>query len=150
MDELLKMLNQARVRYLLVGGQAMRLAGMPRFSMDWDLFVPPRDEDNFTRLNALLADELDGPLVPLGPHGENFVQTYQTRWGVVQFHLGLPGAPKFDDAERQAVLRQTESGTPIPCLSGRHLLAAKRAANRPQDQADIEFLTELERLGKLS
>jgi hypothetical protein len=28
--------------------------------------------------------------------------------------------------------------------------AAKRAANRPQDQADIEFLTELERLGKLS
>ena len=25
------------VRYLLMGGQAMRLAGMPRFSMDWDL-----------------------------------------------------------------------------------------------------------------
>ena len=32
----------------------------------------------------------------------------------------------------------------------RYLLAAKRAANRPQDQADIEFLTELERLGRLS
>ena len=31
----------------------------------------------------------------------------------------------------------------------RKLLAAKRAANRPQDQADIEFLTELQRLGKL-
>ena len=40
-------------------------------------------------------------------------------------------------------------GTPLPCLSGPHLLAAKRAANRPQDQPDIEFLTELQRLGKL-
>ena len=36
------------------------------------------------------------------------------------------------------------------CLSGFHLLAAKRAANRPQDQADIAFLEELKRLGNLS
>jgi len=149
MDELLREFNAAQVRYVLAGGQAMRLAGMPRFSMDWDFFIPPRDTDNFARLNALLADDLDVPLVPLGPSGENFIQTYQTRWGVVQFHLGLAGVPKFDDAATQAVIRRTESGTPVPCLSGPHLLAAKRAANRPQDQADIEFLTELERLGKL-
>ncbi len=149
MDELLKRFNQAGVRYLLAGGQAMRLAGLPRFSMDWDFFIPPRDQENLTRLNVLLAEELDMPLVPLGPQGENFVQTYPTRWGVVQFHLGLPGVPKFDEAERQAVARPNEFGTPVRCLSGPHLLAAKRAANRPQDQADIEFLTELQRLGKL-
>ena len=149
MDELLQRLNERRIRYLLAGGQAMRLTGMPRFSMDWDFFIPPRDEENFTRLNDLLAEELDLPLVPLGPQGENFIQTYQTRWGVLQFHLGLAGVPKFDDAERQAVNRQNEFGTPVRCLSGPHLLAAKRSANRPQDQADIEFLTELQRLGKL-
>ncbi|MBI4659917.1 MAG: hypothetical protein HY735_13835 [Verrucomicrobia bacterium] len=149
MEELLNKLNKARVRYLLVGGQAMRLAGMPRFSMDWDFFIPPRDGENFARLNALLAGELDVPLVPLGTRGENFIQTYQTRWGVVQFHLGLPGVPKFDEAERQTVIRRTEFGTPVSCLSGPLLLASKRAANRPQDQADIEFLAELERLGKL-
>ena len=61
MDELLKRLNQAGVRYLLAGGQAMRLAGMPRFTMDWDFFIPPRDADNLACLNALLADELDCP-----------------------------------------------------------------------------------------
>jgi len=38
----------------------------------------------------------------------------------------------------------------VKCLSGVHLLAAKQAANRPQDQADIEFLKELQRLGKLN
>jgi hypothetical protein len=149
MDELLRKLNEAHIRYLLVGGQAMRLAGMPRSSMDWDFFIPPRDEENIARLNTALAGEFDMPLMPLGPRGENFIQTYQTRWGVVQFHLGLPGVAKFDEAEPHAVLRRTETGSFVRCLSGRHLLAAKRAANRPQDQADIAFLTELQRLGKL-
>ena len=128
----------------------MRLAGMPRYSMDWDLFIPPRDLENLARLNQLLETELDMPLIPLGPAGENFIQTYQTRWGVLQFHLGVPGVPRFDEAEGAAVIRRTEKGTPVKCLSGIHLLAAKQAANRPQDQADIEFLLELQRLGKLS
>jgi hypothetical protein len=149
MDELLQKFAEARVRYLLVGGQAMRLFGMPWFSMDWDFFIPPRDAENLSRLNEVLAGELDMPLVPLGPRGENLIQTYQTRWGVVQFHLGLPGVPKFEEAERQAVVRLNELGRPVRCLSGPLLLAAKRTANRPQDQADIEFLTELKRLGKL-
>jgi hypothetical protein len=97
MDELIVSLNSAGIRYLVAGGQAMRLVGMPRFSMDWDLFIPPRDQDNFGRINEVLEDELDVPLIPLGSHGENFVQTYQTRWGVLQFHLGLPGVPRFDE-----------------------------------------------------
>jgi hypothetical protein len=29
------------------------------------------------------------------------------------------------------------------------MLAAKKAADRPEDQADISFLEELQRLGKL-
>ncbi len=128
----------------------MRLAGMPRYSMDWDFFIPSRDLRNFNKLNALLDKELDLPLTPLGPSGENFIQTYQTRWGVLQFHLGLPGVPRFDEAENAGVSRNTEDGIPVKCLSGIHLLAAKRAANRPQDQADIEFLLELQRLGKLT
>ena len=112
MNELFLELNAQKVRYLLVGGQAMRLLGMPRFSMDWDFFIPPKDEANLAKLNDILEAELDAPLVPLGPAGENFIQTYQTRWGVLQFHLGLPGVPRFDEAESVAVVRQTEAGTP--------------------------------------
>jgi hypothetical protein len=150
MNDLFLALNAAGIRYLLAGGQAMRLAGMPRFSMDWDLFIPPHDAENFSKLNARLKDELDLPVLPLGARGENFIQTYQTRWGVVQFHLGLPGVPRFEAAEAAAVIRPTETGVPVKCLSGSHLLAAKRAANRPQDQADIAFLEELQRLGKIT
>ena len=128
----------------------MRLAGMPRFSMDWDFFIPPRDEENLARLNEILKEELDVPLVALGSRGENFIQTYQIRRGILQFHLGLPGVPRFDEAEKAAVICHSEHGTPVKCLSGIQLLAAKRAADRPQDQADIAFLEELQRLGKLS
>ena len=95
MNELILALNAAGIRYLLVGGQAMRLTGMPRFSMDWDFFIPPRDEKNFATLNDLLRAEIDLPLVAVGSRGENFIQTYQTRWGILQFHLGLPGVPRF-------------------------------------------------------
>ena len=149
MNDLFTAFDAAGIRYLLAGGQAMRLYGMPRFSMDWDFFIPPHDEENFKRLNALLERELDAPLVPLGTRGENFIQTYQTRWGILQFHLGLPGVPRFDEAEAHSVVRTSEEGTAVKCLSGAHLLAAKRAADRPQDQADIVFLVELQRLGKL-
>lgn len=149
MDELIRKLNDKRVRYLVIGGQAMRFLGMPRFSMDWDVFIPPRDAENFARLNETLLDDLDMTVEPLGPRGENFVQTYQTRWGILQFHLGVPGVPKFDDAEAMAVQRVNEHGTTVRCLSGPHLLAAKEAANRPQDQQDIDFLRELSRVGKL-
>lgn len=150
MDELFQAFDAAGIRYLLIGGQAMRLFGMPRFSMDWDILIPPRDPENFSKLNALLEAELDSPLEALGPQGQNFIQTYQTRWGVLQFHLGIPGVPRFDAAEQAGVIRRTEHDTPVKCLSGLHLLAAKQAAARPQDQGDIEFLLELQRLGKLT
>ncbi len=113
---------------------------MPRFSMDWDFLLPPRDQKNLARLNQLLAEELDMPVEPLGPHGENFVQTYQTRWGVVQFHLLAPGLRDFAELEGRSVLRETENGTTVRCLCTEDLLASKRAADRPQDQQDIAFL----------
>ena len=150
MNDLILAFNAAGVRYLLVGGQAMRLSGMPRFSMDWDFFIPPRDQENISRLNEIMKEEMDFPVVPLGDRGENFIQTYQTRWGVVQFHLGLPGVPRFDEAEKAAVVLKMETGTPVKCLSGNQLLDSKRAAGRPQDQSDIAFLEEMKRLGKLS
>jgi len=139
-DEVIRRFNEGGVRYLLIGGQAMRLEGMPRFSMDWDLYIPPSDADNIALINDLLGESLDLPLVARGPGGENFVQTYQTEWGILQFHLGGPGLPPFAEAEGRAVVRESDKGTPVNCMCTADLLESKRAANRPGDQADILFL----------
>lgn len=140
MDELIQLFNKNKVRYLVFGGQAMRLEGMPRFSMDWDLFIPSRDADNMQRINELFADELDLPLVPLGPKGENLIQTYQTRWGIVQFHLAVAGIRSFDEAEEHAVEHANENGVEVKTLSLDDLIVTKEAAGRPQDLEDAEFL----------
>jgi len=132
MNDLFESFTAAGGRYLLIGGQAMRLAGMPRFSMDGDFLIPSGDAENFAKLNKILDQEFDVPLIPLGPGGENFIQTYQTRWGVLQFHLGIPGVPRFEEVEQVGVIRKTEHGASVKCLSGPHMLAAKRAADPPR------------------
>jgi hypothetical protein len=147
MDEMIQRFNQYKIRYLLIGGQAVRFEGMPRFSMDWDFYIPPKDLHNIEKINLLLKDELDLPLLPLGEKGENFIQTYQTRWGILQFHLGGPGLPGFDLAETHSVIHETENGTPVKCLSGNDLLESKKRAGRPQDQLDIKFLEKKKKAG---
>ena len=146
MEEVLSCFNERGIRYVVIGGQAVRLWGVPRFSMDWDLLIPPRDTGNIAAINSVLRDELDVPLEPLGPRGEGFVQTYQTRWGIIQFHLGGPGLPEFEVASGKAAFRETESGVPVPCLDIESLVASKRKANRPQDIQDVEYLEALGRL----
>jgi hypothetical protein len=149
MDEVIRRFNENGVRYLVIGGQAVRLEGCPRFSMDWDVYIPARDAANLERINRVLENELDVPLIPLGPRGENFVQTYQTQWGILQFHLTGPGLPPFDEAEQRAVTHVSEDGVPVRCLAGRDLLESKKRANRPSDAIDIEFLEKKQSLGLL-
>lgn len=140
MDEVIQLFNKNSIRYLVFGGQAVRLEGMPRFTMDWDIFIPGKDIENITRINKLLVDELDLPLVPIGKRGENLIQTYQTRWGIIQFHLAVAGIRSFDEVEERAVFHDDENGINIRCLSVDDLIVSKKAAFRPQDQIDIEFL----------
>lgn len=149
MEEVIQRFNERGVRYLVIGGQAMRLEGMPRFSMDWDVFLPGKDSANLRLINELLPEDLDIPVEAVGPKGENLIQTYQTRWGVVQFHLGVPGLPPFAECERRSVLRRTENGVDVRCVCGADLLLAKKAANRPQDQQDIAFLEKKKEAGLL-
>ncbi len=150
MEELIQLFNDHQIRYLVIGGQAVRLEGFPRFSMDWDLLLPSRDEKNVARINTLLTDELDVPLEILGPHGENFIQTYQTRWGIVQFHLGRPpGMEPFDVLETRATEHQLKNGVLVKCINGKDLLSSKRAVSRPSDLEDIEFLEAKEKAGLL-
>ena len=147
MEALIARLNEAGIRYVAIGGQAVRLHGMPRFSMDWDLLVPARDAENFRRLNDALGEWLGEPVVPMGSRGENFIQTFQTVFGVLQFHLAVPGLGSYEAAESAAVQLTLEGGTPCRVLSIPDLVQTKEAAGRIQDRLDVEFLKEKQRIG---
>ena len=140
MERILKKLNDAAARYVVIGGQAMRQEGMPRFTLDWDLFVPPRDLDNFDKINRALTDELDMALEPLDLQtGDGFVQTFQTSGGIIQFHLAPLGLPRFDLVEQRAVIHDYH-GIPVKFLCLDDLLRSKLAVSRDKDSDDILFL----------
>ena len=150
METLLKKLNDAAVRYVVIGGQAMLQEGMPRFTLDWDLFVPPRDLENFDRINRALTDELDVELEPLDLRtGDGFVQTFQTSKGIIQFHLSPPGLSKFDEVELRAVIHDFH-GVPVKYLCLDDLLRSKLAVARDKDSDDILFLQTKKNAQKLS
>ena len=140
MGPILNLLNESNIRYLVIGGQAMRLEGMPRFSMDWDVFIPRKDLGNIARINEVLGEYLDMKLEPMGPKGQGFVQTFQTPYGILQFHLAPLGLASFDEAETRQQICQSEDGISVKCVGIRDLLKAKEAAGRDQDLEDAEFL----------
>lgn len=140
MDEVIELFNRYHVRYLLIGGQAVRLEGFPRFSMDWDFFIPGSDVKNITLINDLIGDELDIPVLPIGERGQHLIQTFPTRWGILQFHLAVAGLPKFADVETRAVLHKTENGTIVRCLNIDDLIATKKSVSRGKDLDDLKFL----------
>ena len=146
MDPVLQAILDAGIRYVVIGGQAVRLSGADRFALDWDFYIPADDSGNLDRINELLASHFCEPVLPTGPEGENCVQAFQSGEDWIQFHLQVPGMPAFEIVEESAIERRTTDGTPVRCACIRHLLASKLAADRPEDQADIEFLMEQSRV----
>jgi predicted nucleotidyltransferase len=147
-NEAVRNLAQAGVRFIVMGGHAIRYIGFARPTMDWDLFIPPHDHENFRKINQTLDRDLDMDVVELGPRGEHFIQTFQTQWATLQFHLIVAGVPSYDEAEANAVT-VVDDGVAVKRLSGSHLLATKEKANRAKDEDDLTFLRKLQRNGLL-
>jgi hypothetical protein len=140
MDHLIQMFNDNNIKYLVIGGQAVRLMGMPRYSMDWDFYIPGKNLDNINKINSLLSNIIDMELEPLGSKGENFVQTFQTIYGIIQFHLAPVALPPFNEADERSIKILSETGTEVKCLSPEDLYECKKQVNRPKDESDILFL----------
>lgn len=137
-----RLLNRARVRYLIAGGVAANLHGSVRATKDVDILVP-RDERNMTKLlDALgnlpwgVASELDAATVvtrPITIVGDDpRVDILTVAWTV-----------KFDDAWPNRVVRRI-NGVRVPYLSLKDLTASKETG-RAADQADLEVLAGLGR-----
>lgn len=154
--ELFKQLDADNVRYMVVGGLAMNLLGVPRSTMDVDL-VLALDEDN---LRHFLATAKNLELRPVAPVALEDILTPAKRrqWrdekGVIAFALRPPqlDAPTVDilidpPLDIEAALQRVEyrpiQGLRLPVIAVRDLIALKEQAGREQDLADIEHLRRL-------
>lgn len=141
----LKLLADKRVRYLIVGGEAVIYHGYPRVTGDIDFFYDDTTANTRRLFTALLAF-WDGR-IPGVHSAEDLMEA-----GVI-FQFGRPPhridlMNRIDGVHfagawrgRIAVRLATKSGLiPVSYIGARSLLVNKEAAARPKDLEDAVFL----------
>lgn len=152
--DLFRALEKHQVRYLLVGGLAMNLHGVPRMTMDVDL-VLVMDEDNLERFFACarelhLTPSVPVPLSDLKKPEQRKLWHEQKRmiaFGLQNTEARIPTmvdiliAPGIDIdlAMGRAILRDLD-GTVVTLASIDDMIALKKGTGRAQDESDIEHL----------
>lgn len=137
--EILSEFSAARVEYLLVGAHAFAVHARPRATGDLDLWVRPTAENERRVLEALRR--FGAPTFALEEGG------FQRAGEVVQ--LGVPphridiltsiSGVEFEGAWTRRIEVEVE-GVLVPILGREDLIRNKRAADRPQDRADVSLL----------
>lgn len=140
--ELLSIFNAQKVKYLIVGGYAVSLHAQPRATKDIDLLIKP-DADNAKAVYAALG-RFGAPLE--GLTAEDFLERDKFfRVGRAPVMVDILPEIKGVDFDRawqnrvEAVI-DPQSGLTASFISSQDLIAAKLAAGRPQDIADLAVL----------
>lgn len=139
--DLLSAFNAHGVEYLVVGAYAMAAHGRVRATGDLDVWVRPVPENakrTFDALSAFGAPLQDLNESDLAEPGVVF------QIGVAPLRIDILTAidgVDFDSAWADR-LETRFAGAVVPVLSIRHLIQNKRAAARPQDLLDVQWLEE--------
>jgi hypothetical protein len=139
--DLLVALADAHADFMIVGGYAIAVHGHPRGTDDLDVFVRATPENAARVLRALLA--FGAPIEAHGVTQDLFERPgYGYRMGVrpnvIELLTEIDGV-SFDEALRDHRSVRID-GREVPVIGRHALLANKRAAGRPKDLADVEWL----------
>ncbi len=137
--EMLSILLENKVEFLLVGAYAMAFYGYVRATADMDIFINP-DNTNAAKLYQALI-EFGAPMENLD------IETF-TQKGII-FQIGV--APRridiindidgvtFKEAFRDKDMMHTD-GLEIPVISKEKLIQNKKSSGRKKDELDVENL----------
>lgn len=157
-EPVIRALNEAQVRYVVVGGLAVVLHGYARFTADLDLAVDLSPPEAAKVIDALQALDLH-PTAPV--EAEGFADA-ATRAGWVRdknmevFSLTDPTDPlrqvdlfirdpiPFEELWARSMLVSLGGATSARIAAIPDLIRMKEAVGRPQDVADVEALRAIE------
>lgn len=148
--EVARRLSEAGVKFVIVGGIAIRSHGGSYLTEDLDICYE-RSRDNLKRLADVLA-----PLKPrprgidkalpfvfdwsILQHGTNF--TFKTSMGDVDLLGEVKGLGTYDDLVKESITVDLD-GFATQVLSIPALIIAKEASDRPKDEAGLKVLYAL-------
>jgi hypothetical protein len=137
--EFLRLLNESKVEYLLVGGYAVSYYGYVRATADMDVWIAS-NADNAARVVKALREfgfDLPASVAELFLKPDNVA-----RMGTPPFRIEMltsVSGIEFVDAYAERVT-DTIDGVAVSIISLRHLKLNKKASGRLKDLADLEHL----------
>jgi predicted nucleotidyltransferase len=161
-ETIVRALNEANVRYLIVGGVAVVAYGYLRYTADLDLILDLR-EDNLRRASDVWRALGYRPVVPVSV--DQFISDeIRAQWvrekGLTVFSLFSPDHARtnvdlfveapldFDQAYAAAVRMEVAPGLQAAFVSLPDLILLKQQAGRSKDLEDIRQLTSLRKESK--
>lgn len=138
--ELLQLLNESQVEYLIVGGFAVMKYGEPRYTKDLDVWVHNSGQNSIRVVEAL--KKFGAPLEHDGINAETFTEkqvVYQIGVAPVRIDVltGITGVD-FAHAWKKRVA-STFFGVPVHFISLDDLTANKQALGRSSDLKDLKL-----------
>lgn len=139
---ILEDLNDAGVRYVLIGGIALIRHGVVRATRDIDAVFDP-DPDNVERIRTLVdrwgATRPDGSPIPKGGIAGGRTIHLSTPHGELDLLSEVAAALPFSDLLQRAETRRVD-GVEAPICSLADLVAMKRTVGRERDLVDLADL----------
>ena len=141
--EFIELLNENEVDYLIVGGYALAVHGIPRYTQDIDFWI----RTNQKNIKKILKVLKDFGFASIDLKEEDFLD----KDNVIQ--LGYPpnridllseiDGVVFDEAFKERTIIEIE-GLKVNFINFRDLKKNKEASGRLQDLADLEKLNKIE------
>jgi hypothetical protein len=156
-EAIVRALNDADVRYLVVGGLAVNAHGYVRMTMDIDLVIELSPDNIIRGLNALMAIgyRFSVPVTPEAFADETSRERWRNEKGMMVLKLwsDLHRSTVIDvfvfepfdfpDELQKACWIDVAEHVQAPFVSYETLLAMKRDAARPKDLLDVQELQKL-------
>lgn len=151
-----KKLNEAGIEYIVVGGVAINLYGIPRMTYDIDLLLNLEDQ-NVRKFVQLLNKWGFKPKVPvdimdLGEEDkrEDWIRNKHMKafnlvnpqWAISEIDIVIDSPVDYEKGHER-VNYIVLQGVSIPVVSIDDLIKMKEKTGRLQDNADIRYLREL-------
>ena len=155
---LCRLLNDAGVDYLVVGGVAAIAHGLMRHTNDID-FVFALTAENLDKAMCALGSEGYKPLLPVDMRAfqdATIRETWIKEKGMTVFQLFSDKHPEtsidifvtipfdYEKEKTRTLSYQLEEGLGVPVVSREELIAMKLRAGRPQDLDDVARLKKIE------
>lgn len=153
-----KGLNTKKIKYIVVGGIAVNLYGIPRMTYDTDLIIDMQDK-NLKALLTLLKDWGFKPKLPVdtmdfakSEKRKDWIKNKNMKafclvnpeWAMSEIDIVINTPLNYEKASKN-VKYITLQDVAIPTVAINDLIKMKRSSNRQQDKADIRYLERLKK-----